>query len=389
MVEARIIERAEDRIVITYAIDRTSSAEAEQVSREIAIEQSVEVPEDIIPDGFLRDTILGQVESVRQDRTRYLADISFSPKSVGTSIAQLINLHMGNVSYIAGVRAVELSISPGFWAAVPGARFGVDGIRTLIGKPSGSMIGSVLKPHGLSSDALADLAYRMAIAGVDVIKDDHALSDQTMAPFYERCEKISNAVTRANRHTGKTSLYFSNIAGEGKTLMSHARFASQCGAGVMVLPGLFGFELTRQIASDPEVAVPILSHSAMLGSWVISRDTGFSPHLVFGVFQRLAGADISVFTHAGGRLGLTENECRHVSKACIDPDGFGAPILPCPGGGVGAQHAAGLIDFYSDDVIYLMGGSLLRHADEMADGVSQFRQALEAARRAPSSLKPC
>jgi len=45
-------------------------------------------------------------------------------------------------------------------------------------------------------------------AGVDLIKDDHSLADQTSAPFAERVERCQEAVVRANDETGGNALYF-------------------------------------------------------------------------------------------------------------------------------------------------------------------------------------
>jgi ribulose 1,5-bisphosphate carboxylase large subunit-like protein len=39
---------------------------------------------------------------------------------------------------------------------------------------------------GLSSPELGELAYKLALGGIDVIKDDHGLTDQCFAPFEER-----------------------------------------------------------------------------------------------------------------------------------------------------------------------------------------------------------
>jgi len=48
-------------------------------------------------------------------------------------------------------------------------------------------------------------------AGVDLIKDDHSLADQTSAPFAERVERCQEAVVRANGETGGNALYFPNV----------------------------------------------------------------------------------------------------------------------------------------------------------------------------------
>ena len=59
------------------------------------------------------------------------------------------------------------------------------GLKT---RDSGSVMQDFLddiKPLGLPAPALADICYRFASGGIDIIKDDHSLSDQPVAPFSE------------------------------------------------------------------------------------------------------------------------------------------------------------------------------------------------------------
>ena len=54
---------------------------------------------------------------------------------------------------------------------------------------------------GLPAHALADLAYQFALGGIDIIKDDHGLADQSFAPFKERVEL--DAPSRLRGRIGK------------------------------------------------------------------------------------------------------------------------------------------------------------------------------------------
>src|SRR5207253_5820723 len=52
---------------------------------------------------------------------------------------------------------------------------------------------------------------RSSDLGIDLIKDDHSLADQTTAPFRERVERCQEAVARANDEAGGNALYFPNV----------------------------------------------------------------------------------------------------------------------------------------------------------------------------------
>ena len=86
-------------------------------------------------------------------------------------------------------------------ADYPGPKFGVEGLRRLVGVPRGPMIMTALKPMGSSTAELARMAYEFAKGGIDIIKDDHGLADQPYSPYDERVRACAAAVARANAET--------------------------------------------------------------------------------------------------------------------------------------------------------------------------------------------
>jgi len=373
------------RFTVTYRIFAATLAEARARAEGIALEQTVEVPADVVPQGFVADEIVGQIVEIGAEAEGiYRARISFSPESAGAELTQLFNVIFGNSSIQKGLRC--LAIDPGDTIAqrFPGPRFGIAGLRELCGRAKGGLIAPVIKPQGLSCDALAQIAYLCARAGADIIKDDHGLADQAISPFRERVTKIQAAVARANAETGGTAQYFPNIGGQTEDIGANLRFAKDAGVGgILVMPGLLGFGLIHRIARDATLNLPVMSHPSFLGPYVLSADTGFSHGMMFGTLQRLAGVDISVFPNVGGRFGFSAAECAEIADACRTPAGPGKPIFPSPGGGMSADRAAEMQAMYGDDVIYLLGGSLLRHADRIGEAISAMRRVLDAGGRLP------
>lgn len=366
------------RFAVTYRVTATSRAEAQARAEGIALEQTVEIPRDVVPAGFVEDEILGRVEEIGPEGDgRWRVVISFSPESAGREITQFFNVIFGNSSIQHGIRVIALDPGPEMVARFPGARFGIEGLRRLTGRAEGGMIAPVLKPMGLAADDLAHLAYLCARAGADIVKEDHGLADQPTAPFRERIEKVAAAVARANAETGGRTLYFPNLAGRADEIEANLRFAEDAGAGgILVMPGLLGFGLVDRIARQGRL--PVMTHPSFLGPFVLSRDSGMDHGVIFGTLQRLAGSDISIFPNVGGRFGFTEAECRQIAAACRDPKGPGRQILPSPGGGMSVERAADMARMYGEDVVYLLGGSLLRLGDRIGAGIAAMRAALDA-----------
>lgn len=366
------------RFTVTYRVFATSLDHASERAAGIALEQTVEIPRDVVPKGYIEDTILGKVEKVSAEAEgQYLTTISYSPDSVGTDLAQLLNVMFGNSSIQKGIKVVDFELCNELQQLFPGPAFGIAGLREQLHRPTGPLIAPVIKPQGSSSDTLAEIAYRCVLGGADVIKDDHGLVDQKMAPFKERCEKISTAVAKANKETGRSAAYFPNIAGDSTKLLEFAQFAKDVGAGgLLLMPGLFGFDLVRRLSSDQNIALPIMTHPSFLGPYVLSDNTGFSHAMMFGAIQRLVGADISVFPNVGGRFGFSEDECLSIADTCRSNARPGKTIFPSPGGGMTVDRAGDMQRMYGTDVVYLLGGGLLRYGDRIGDGISDMKKEL-------------
>lgn len=372
------------RFAVTYRIFAADLAEARARAEAIALEQTVEVPKDVVPAGYIADDIVGRIEEIgAEGEGRFRATLSYSPDSAGHELTQFFNVIFGNSSIQKGLKVIAIAPGAAMLARHPGPRFGIEGIRALAGRAHGGMIAPVLKPQGLGADTLAHIAYLCARAGADIVKEDHGITDQPMAPFRERVEKTASAVARANAETGGRALYFASLAGQPQDIEDNIRFAKEAGAdGLLIMPGLLGFGVVDRIAHDDSLNLPVMTHPAFLGPYVLSEDTGFTHGMMFGTLQRLAGSDISVFPNVGGRFGFSAGECGEIASACRTMEGPGEPMLPSPGGGMSADRAADMVGMYGEDVVYLLGGSLLRHGERIGEGIAAMRAALDAAEKA-------
>ncbi len=371
------------RFSVTYRVFAADEGEARARAQAVALEQTVEIPRDVVPAGYVEDEILGRVEQLSPEAPgRFRAAISYSPDSAGPDLAQLLNVIFGNSSIQTGLKVVGLDLGPDMAARFPGARFGARGLRELTGKTQGGLVCPVIKPMGLPGADLAETAYQVARAGADIVKEDHGLANQPTAPFRARVPAIAEAVARANarrRAEGDRSraLYFANLPRGGGDLRADAEFARRSGAdGLLVIPGLHGFQAIFDLATDPGLEMPVMAHPSFLGPHVLSENTGFSHAMMFATLMRLAGADISIFPNFGGRFGFSRDECASIVEGCRCANGPGRPILPSPGGGMSIDRMGELRALYGEDCVYLLGGGLLRLGARIGDGVRDMVAAL-------------
>lgn len=372
-----------NRFTVTYRIVADDEADAQARAHAIALEDTVEIPRDVVPAGYIEDTVLGRVESVvAQSGNVWISRIAYHIDAVGRELPQLLNVVLGNASILAGVKAIDFAANADITERFPGARFGAAGLRELTGRETDGYVCPVIKPQGSSTETLAELCYLTAVAGADIIKEDHGLANQDKSPFKERVVACADAVARANSERaaqGDTTraLYFANITGHGDQVRQDAYFAKEAGAaGILLIPGLLGFDAINRLAQDTDFGLPIMVHPSHLGPYVLSPDHGYSHAMLFGQLMRLAGADISVFPNYGGRFGFSVDECKSIAAACSTADGIGTPILPSPGGGMSLDRMSDMMALYGKDCVYLLGGSLLRYGDKVGDAIREMRQAL-------------
>jgi ribulose-bisphosphate carboxylase large chain len=365
---------ADARLLATYRIVG-SRAEARARAWEICLEQTVELPVEVIPEGFVRDQVVGRIEALEKRPGGYQAVISYAAGSAAGELPQLLNVLFGNSSLKPGIRLERFLLPPVILKRFGGPRFGRVGLRRRLGAARRPLLCAALKPMGLSAAALAELACQFALGGIDIVKDDHGLSDQPYARFEERVRLCARAVAKANRRTGLRSVYAPNVTAPHGELLERARFARAAGAGaLLVSPGLTGLDAMRAVADDARVGLPILSHPALQGSYVLHPEDGISHYALFGQVARLAGADASVYPNYGGRFSFSREECRSIVQGCAVPMGRLRPIFPCPGGGMSLDRVPELLRFYGAEVILLVGGGLLTHGPDIVETCRTLRR---------------
>jgi ribulose-bisphosphate carboxylase large chain len=256
----------------------------------------------------------------------------------------------------------------------PGPRHGIAGIRALLDAPRRALTAAAMKPQGLHVDQLANMCRTLALAGVDVIKDDHGIANQTYSPFTARVPACQRAIGEAVAATGKPAFYAPHLIGTPHVLREHARIAREEGVRfVVIAPMVVGLPAFRELVDEfPEFAY--LAHPSFGGAARIA------PPLLFGRIFRLLGADAPIFVNYGGRFAYSQAECGALATGAREPWGELRPALPVPAGGMRLDRVDELLAFYGPDTMLLIGGNLLlAEGDALLARAGEFVQAAGAA----------
>ena len=359
-----------DRVTAVYRVEPDSGT-PEELARIIAVEQTVEIPEALIPPR-IDEEVVGRVESVRPDPEA--AGVSQVTISYAAELAPhlfgLLAVAIGNAPMYGGVRLVGLVPPRALLEALPGPSHGVEGVRRRCGVLGRPLLATALKPQGSSVSDLASMGEAFARGGGDLVKDDNNLIDD-FEGFRDRVTACAEAVERGNQSTGRRCLYLPHAGARAGELERYVELVAEIGlAGVLICPMITGLDTMRALAE--RYPLIFMAHPSLTGVYTHAPQNGMAHGVLFGTLFRLAGADISVFPDARGRFRFTQAQCEAITERLREPLGALRPAWPAPTGGIGPADVAQVCESYGPDTVLLIGGALLGHPDGIEAGTREI-----------------
>ena len=366
-----------DRFAVDYRLAGPES-HARTLSERLCADQTIEAPLSLlrlspIPTGLL-GTVAGFFE---ESASCYRATVSFPVELFGHSCAQLLHTLFGTASLTPGIQVAAVHLPDTLPQGWPGPRFGISGLRELARVPHRPLVCGVLKPLGYSPKLLADLARSFALGGVDLIKDDQGLGDHTFCRFEERVSLTVAAIQDATCSTARPCLYFPHVVGSLDDIRRQAAFAKQAGAGgILLSPGLVGYEALHELSRQDELALPIMSHPAFLGTYAMNSESGLAPNVLYGQLPRLAGADVTIYPTYGPAFPITPHDCFLIGAACTQPWGPLRPMFPTAAGRMDQARISEMCGFYGHEFVFILGSQIRETPDGIIVACRQFIQNL-------------
>ncbi len=359
-----------ERFIATYHIRSNADAIAAR-ARDIAVEQSVEMPLAAIDDTSILRDIVGEVAGIADlGNGRFEVRIALAAATAGHDAGQFLNMLFGNTSLHDDVVLHDAEIPAAILAAHRGPNIGLAGLRARLGAGRRALSSSAIKPQGLPADRLADLVARFALGGLDFVKDDHGLADQDYSRFAVRVAACAAAARQAAAQTGHATRYVPSVTGSQDAMRAQIQLAADEGLDtVMVAPMIAGpSNIAALTAEFPAMA--FFAHPTMGGAARIA------PALLIGKLFRLIGADALVFPNHGGRFGYAPSTCLDLAAAARGPHPTQRAAVPVPAGGMTLARVPEMLDFYGPDVMLLIGGSLLAARERLTEETAAFAAAV-------------
>jgi ribulose-bisphosphate carboxylase large chain len=273
-----------------------------------------------------------------------------------------------------------------------GPLYGIQGIRKLLKIPKRPLCGTIIKPKlGLNEEEHAKVAYDAWIGGIDIIKDDENLSNQSFNRFTKRVEETLRMRDKAEKETGERKMYMPNISAETDTMLERANFVKDAGGEYAMVDMLtVGWSALQNLRNaNEDLKLVLHAHRAGHAAFTRNKNHGISM-VVIGDVARLIGVDqLHIGTVIGKMEGIkkeilaTEDEIEDKivgrSSYSLAEDWLDIkPVFAVCSGGLHPGLVPYLVKTLGNDIIIQAGGGIHGHRLGTTAGAVAMRQAIDA-----------
>ncbi len=308
--------------------------------------------------------------------------IAHPHRNFGAKLPNLLTAVCGEGTYftpgIPLVKLLDITFPDTYLAEFEGPKFGIEGIREMLGAYNRPIFFGVVKPNiGLSPEYFSDIAFQSWLGGLDIAKDDEMLADVAWSTTSRRTELLGKARVLAEKETGDKKIYLANITDEVDKMIEQHDVAVANGANALLVNAFpVGLSAVRMLRKHTKV--PLIGHFPFIAAF--SRLEKYGIHSkVITKLQRLAGLDAIIMPGFGSRMMTPEQEVRENIEECLNEMGSIKRSLPVPGG---SDSALTLENVYrkvgSVDFGFVPGRGIFGHPMGPKAGAISIRQAWEA-----------
>jgi len=371
-----------DDVIATYYFRPRAGTEPGDAARAIAEEETTGTWTTLQTRLQYVSRLDGEVLSLEPAGSGYTTRIRYPAEIFEAgNVCQYLSVIAGNLfglSSLDAVRLVDVEF-PGTLMQFPGPKFGIEGIRHLIGTRNRPHVGTIIKPKaGLTPVDTAEVAYQAAIGGVDFIKDDETLTDQPFCPLAERVPAVMERLDTARSETGRNVLYAVNITTRADKIVERAEEVIGMGANtIMVDVVITGFSALQALAEDPSIRLPIHAHRSMHAAMTRNPEHGIAMRPL-ALLARMMGADQLHTGTVSGKMAHDAGEVLASNRALTCACHGMNRTFPVASGGLHPGLVHNELRTLGTDIVLQAGGGIHGHPDGTASGAIAMRQAVDA-----------
>lgn len=390
-------EPSDDELIVVYKAKPAEGVTLEEVAGRLASESSVGTWTTLATMKPHVRRLMAKAYEVRHEdgivKIAYPLDLF----ELG-SLPQLFSSVLGNVYGMRAVKrlkAIDIRFPEKYVKSFPGPNHGQHGVRKLLGVEKRPILATVPKPKvGLTVDEYAEVAYEIAVGGMDLVKDDENHTSLSFNKFEDRLNAVLKALEKAEAETGEKKGYLANVTAPAEEMKKRIKLVADTWNKFIMVDVLCAGPAAVQMARDlaEEYGLAIHAHRAFHAAVDRVPDHGVTFYLLAKLF-RLAGVD---HIHIGTNVGKMEADLKMLryTEKMITEDHFKPdpgdtvymeqkwyglkPVMPVASGGLHPGVLPQLLDFMGLDILIQVGGGVTGHPDGVIAGGRAVRQAIDA-----------
>lgn len=287
----------------------------------------------------------------------------------------------GNIFGLKGIknlRLLEIKFPYRLVRSFMGPRFGIFGVREILGVRDRPLIGTIIKPKlGLKTSDHAKVAYEAWLGGCDIVKDDENLSGQSFNRFEERVVETLKARDKAENDTGERKVYLVNVTAETMEMIRRAKFVKEHGGRAVMVDILTCGFAALQTLREADLGLIIHAHRAGHAAFTRNPRHGISMKVIAKI-SRIIGVDqLHVGTVVGKMYESKEDVLENIEALKENLYGLKS-VFPVASGGLHPALIPEIIKYFGVDVIIQAGGGIHGHSLGTVAGAKAMRQAVDA-----------
>lgn len=400
----------EKYVIASYLVQKAPTSRLEGLAflGAIAAESSTGTWIDVQTNTQTANKVAGKVfyycEEKELAQIAYPLDL-FEPKN----LSQLLTVLAGNAFGLADIQKLKLmdiSLPSSYLKTFKGPKYGIEGVYQKLNlSQKHPIIGSIIKPKcGLTVEEHAQVCYDAWIGmakedgldGVDMVKDDEALTHQEafQCGFYKRMEFVFQVLRKAEDKTGKKKIYIPNITSSNiLESLRRAEYVKNLGGDAVMIDYVMGGGTLLHTLREADMDLIIHGHRTLFAALHRSKDFGINYLVWAKLFRMIGGDQVHSGTPAIGVMSAIPSAIINICNALRNekytpqnkeegylPQDFSGikPVLPICGAGLDPLTTPNLTRILGNSLIIFAGGGIHGHPQGTKAGAASLRASIEA-----------
>lgn len=379
-------------VLCQYRVTPNRGKTLRQVANEVAGESSVGTWTEISTmSREIRNNLSPKIYEINQKEKRIRIAYPLELFEMG-NLPEILSSIGGNIFGMKIVRGLlweDISIPQKMLKSFKGPRYGIEGIRKMLGVPKRPLVGTIIKPKiGLNEKEHAKVAYKSWIGGCDIVKDDENLTSQNFNRFKKRFLLTTKMRKKAEKETGEKKAYLINCTAETEEMLKRIKFVEKNGGNYIMLDILtLGWGALQTARNNTKL--PIHAHRAGHAMFDRNPSHGMSMEVI-AQLARMIGVDTLHIGTVVGKMVGERREVLHIEKEIESPftkktkknleqKWFGIkPILGVASGGLHPRLVPKIVEMMGNNIVLQAGGGIHWNPRGSEYGARGMRQAVEA-----------